>query len=175
MPPNYKTPPLGPLELARCLGHLLHCKSFMVAPNIKSLIFYYFNLIHVVEITQVITFLLSCQFVIQIRYLLLGFKIVQLILLSSSQILPIGQKVQDPLLHLCEKCSLPILVYGRLVCITSIYLCTPLPVCKESCVRQPGTRFRLSASEFCSQFTLLANEFLLGNSHYRRTVINPAH
>ena len=31
------------------------------------------------------------------------------------QIVPIGQKVQDPLLHLCEKCSLPILVYGRLV------------------------------------------------------------
>ncbi|KAM7428619.1 E3 ubiquitin-protein ligase Hakai [Porites harrisoni] len=32
----------------------------------------------------------------------------------DHQILPIGQKVQDPLLHLCEKCSLPILVYGRL-------------------------------------------------------------
>ncbi|XP_073229663.1 uncharacterized protein [Porites lutea] len=32
----------------------------------------------------------------------------------DHQILPIGQKVQDPLLHLCEKCSLPIPVYGRL-------------------------------------------------------------
>ena len=31
------------------------------------------------------------------------------------------------------------------------------------------------ASEFCSQFTLLASEFLLGNLHYRRIVINPAH
>ncbi|XP_073229606.1 uncharacterized protein [Porites lutea] len=30
----------------------------------------------------------------------------------DHQILPIGQKVQDPL---CEKCSFPILVYGRLV------------------------------------------------------------
>ena len=118
-------------------------RSFTEAPQIKSLIFYYFSPIHVDEITQALMFLLSYQFVIQTRHL--GFKIVQLILLSSSQILPIGQKVQDPLLHLCEKCSLPILVYGRLVCITSIYLCTPLPVCKESCVRQPRTRgFRLS-------------------------------
>ncbi|CAH3166299.1 unnamed protein product [Porites evermanni] len=33
----------------------------------------------------------------------------------DHQILPIRQKVQDPLLHLYEKCSLPILVYGRLV------------------------------------------------------------
>lgn len=32
----------------------------------------------------------------------------------DHQIVPIGQKVQDPLLHLCEKCALPILVYGRL-------------------------------------------------------------
>ncbi|CAH3159825.1 unnamed protein product [Porites evermanni] len=30
----------------------------------------------------------------------------------DHQILPIGQKVQDPLLHLCEKGSLPILVCG---------------------------------------------------------------
>ena len=66
-------------------------------------------------------FLLSYQFVIQTGHL--GFKIVQLILLSSSQILPLGQKVQDPL---CEKCSFPMLVYGRLVCITSSYLCTRL-------------------------------------------------
>ena len=35
--------------------------------------------------------------------------------------------------------------------------------------------FGYRASEFCSQFTLLAKEFLLGNLHYRRTVINPAH
>ena len=96
-------------------------RSFTEAPQIKSLIFYYFSPIHVYEITQALTFLLSYQFVIQTRHL--GFKIVQLILLSSSQILPIGQKVQDPL---CEKCSFPILVYGRLVCITSIYLCTRL-------------------------------------------------
>ncbi|XP_032242071.2 E3 ubiquitin-protein ligase Hakai isoform X2 [Nematostella vectensis] len=32
----------------------------------------------------------------------------------NHKIMIIGQKVQDPLLHLCEKCSLPILVYGRL-------------------------------------------------------------
>ena len=40
----------------------------------------------------------------------------------------------------------------------------------------PGLEdFGYLASEFCSLFTLLANEFLLGNSHCRRTVINPAH
>lgn len=29
----------------------------------------------------------------------------------------IGEKVVDPLIHCCEKCSLPILIYGRMVCL----------------------------------------------------------
>ncbi len=27
----------------------------------------------------------------------------------------IGRAVQDPLLHICEICSLPVLIYGRMV------------------------------------------------------------
>ena len=27
----------------------------------------------------------------------------------------IGRPVKDPLLHLCEQCSLPVLIYGRMV------------------------------------------------------------
>ncbi|XP_028407994.1 E3 ubiquitin-protein ligase Hakai-like [Dendronephthya gigantea] len=35
-------------------------------------------------------------------------------LLWNQQLLLIGQKVQDPLLHQCETCALPILLYGRM-------------------------------------------------------------
>ena len=28
-----------------------------------------------------------------------------------------GRPVKDPLLHLCEICSLPVLIYGRMVCV----------------------------------------------------------
>ncbi|XP_066922363.1 E3 ubiquitin-protein ligase Hakai-like [Clytia hemisphaerica] len=32
----------------------------------------------------------------------------------SHTVMFIGDKVQDPMIHMCEKCSLPILIYGRL-------------------------------------------------------------
>lgn len=32
----------------------------------------------------------------------------------------IGEKVVDPLIHCCEKCSLPILIYGRMVGMPSL-------------------------------------------------------
>jgi len=37
------------------------------------------------------------------------------ICLFISQVNLIGDKVVDPLIHNCEKCSLPILIYGRMV------------------------------------------------------------
>ena len=36
-------------------------------------------------------------------------------LLGLFQIVAVGDKVQDPMIHMCEHCNLPILVYGRLV------------------------------------------------------------
>ena len=50
------------------------------------------------------------------------------------------------------------------------------PACKASCVQQLGTSgFSHWGSEFCSQLAQQANEFFWGNSHYGKTVINPAH
>ena len=38
------------------------------------------------------------------------------LVINCRQVNLIGEKVVDPLIHSCEKCSLPILIYGRMVC-----------------------------------------------------------
>lgn len=36
-------------------------------------------------------------------------------MLLSLKVNLIGEKVVDPLIHCCDKCKLPILIYGRMV------------------------------------------------------------
>ena len=40
----------------------------------------------------------------------------KIVIICSIQVNLFGEKVVDPLIHSCEKCSLPILIYGRMVC-----------------------------------------------------------
>jgi len=39
-----------------------------------------------------------------------------------TQVNLLGEKVVDPLIHSCEKCSLPILLYGRMVCLVNFFV-----------------------------------------------------
>ena len=122
-------------------------RSFMVAPKIKSLIFYYFRQAHTSTCTcrwddlgSYVSVIISVcyknktfRFEISLAY--------PPVFLTDFANWAKSARSTSP--HLW-KVLLPILVYGQLVCITSIYLFTPLPVCKESHVQWPGTRgFRL--------------------------------
>ncbi len=41
--------------------------------------------------------------------------------LANVQVNIVGEKIVDPIIHLCETCSLPILLYGRVVSTASGY------------------------------------------------------
>eukprot|EP00795_Rhopilema_esculentum_P002396 gene2396-18040_t len=53
----------------------------------------------------------------------------------SQKILAIGEKVQDPMIHMCESCTLPVLVYGRLSPCKHVFCLTCAEKFKGHCPR----------------------------------------
>ena len=45
-------------------------------------------------------------------------QLIIVVICNEKQVNLLGEKVIDPLIHSCEKCSLPILIYGRMVCLS---------------------------------------------------------
>eukprot|EP00794_Sanderia_malayensis_P006258 gene6258-6977_t len=53
----------------------------------------------------------------------------------NHKIMAVGEKVQDPLIHICENCTLPILVYGRLSACKHVFCLTCAEKSNGQCSR----------------------------------------
>ncbi|XP_052779875.1 E3 ubiquitin-protein ligase Hakai-like [Mya arenaria] len=84
----------------------------------------------------------------------------------------IGEKVVDPLIHCCELCFLPILIYGRMIQCKHVFCFTCAQKTEKSCARCGETVQRIEQSALGTVFLCTYGGSKHGNNGCRRTYLS---
>ncbi|XP_064606526.1 uncharacterized protein LOC135471287 [Liolophura sinensis] len=84
----------------------------------------------------------------------------------------IGEKVVDPVIHCCEKCTLPILIYGRMIPCKHVFCLDCAKKTEKSCARCEEPVQRVEQSALGTVFVCIYGGTKLGVSGCRRTYLS---
>ncbi|XP_052212330.1 E3 ubiquitin-protein ligase Hakai-like isoform X2 [Dreissena polymorpha] len=84
----------------------------------------------------------------------------------------LGEKVVDPLIHCCEMCSLPILIYGRMIQCKHVFCFTCAKKTEKTCARCGDPVQRIEQSALGTVFLCTYGGSKHGNNGCRRTYLS---